>query len=119
MVYVQVSQKDVVHFRDWDAHGKNVLGAPGSEVKEKAAAVAQLNHDGCAGLIAPQRIGATTNKRDPHLVGPEGFTAREVIHPASDRWRWLVIRRELQAGARPSAIGIHGRNLVAVVSCHW
>ena len=118
MVYVQVSEEDVVHFWDWDAHGEDVLGAARPEVKEEATAVTQLDHDGRAGLIAPERVGATTNKRDSHLVRPKGFTAREVVHPASYRWRWLVIRWELQAGARPSAVGIHRRNLLAVVSWH-
>ncbi len=93
---------------DRDTHGEDVLDAAGAEVEEEAVAVAQFNHDARARLVAPGREGATADERDPHLVRPEGLAAGEVVHPASDRWRWLVVRRELQAGARATAVWILG-----------
>ena len=95
------------------------LTQPGTEVEEEAVAVAQFDHDARAGLVAPGRVRATADERDAHLVRPDGLTAGEVVVPAPDVLRRLVVRRELQAGARPAAIRIHGRNLLAVVSCHW
>ena len=107
VVHVQVGNEDVVDLRHRDAHGEDVLDAAGAEVEEEAVAVAQFDHDARAGLIAPGRKGATADERDPHLVLPEGFTAGKVIVPAADGGRWLVVGRELQAGARPAAVGIH------------
>ena len=108
VVHVQVSNEDVVNARHRDAHGEDVLDAAGAEVEEEAVAVAKFDHDARAGLIAPGRERATADERDPHLVRPEGLTAGEVVHPAPDGRRWLVVWRELQAGARSTAVGVDG-----------
>src|SRR5690242_20008068 len=97
---MEVGDEDVVDARDRDAHGEDVLDAARTEVEEEAVAVAQLDHDARAGLIAPGREGATANERDPHLICPQGLAAREIVHPGADGRRWLVVRRELEARAR-------------------
>jgi hypothetical protein len=52
---MQVGEEDVVNARDRYAHGEDVLDAAGAEVEEEAVAVAKLDHDARAGLIAPLR----------------------------------------------------------------
>ena len=91
MVNVQVSKEDVVKLRHRDAHREDVLDATRAEVEEEAVAVAQFNHDTCAGLIAPGREGATADERDPHLIRPDSLTGGEVIVPAPDRRRRPVV----------------------------
>src|SRR5271167_1297555 len=105
---MQMSNENVVNARDRDAHSENVLDAPWAKVEEEAVAVAQFDHDARPGLIPPGRERATSNKRDAHLVRPDGLTSGEVVHTAPDGRRWLVVRRVLQAGARPPAIGVDG-----------
>src|SRR5208337_1407114 len=106
MVHVQVSDENVVNLLHRDTHGHDILEAAGAEVEEEAVAVAQFDHDTCAGLISPGREGATANERDPHLVRPDGLSAGEVVHPGLDVGRWLVVWRELQACAWSSAVRI-------------
>src|SRR5271165_2600715 len=101
VVHVQEGKEDVVDIRHRNAHGEDVLDAARAEVEEETVAVAEFNHDGRAGLVAPDRDGTTADKRDPHLVRSEGLATGEVVHPAADGRRWLVVGRELQAGARP------------------
>src|SRR5208283_2427150 len=84
VVHVQVGNEYVVNTRHRHAHGEYVLDTARPEVEEEAVAVAQLDHDARASLIAPGREGATADERDPHLVLPEDLTAGEVVHPAPD-----------------------------------
>ena len=79
VVHVQVGQEDVVDLRHRDAHGEDVLDAAGAEVEEEPVAVAQLDHDAGAGLVAPGRERAAADERDPHLIRPEGLAAGEVV----------------------------------------
>src|SRR5271167_888301 len=106
VVDVQVGNEDVVNARNWDAHGEDVFDAAGTKVEEEAIAVAQFDHDARASLVAPGREGTTADKRDPHLVLPDGLTAGEVVHPAPYGRRRLVVGRELQAGAGSPAVGV-------------
>src|SRR5271167_1414801 len=116
---MQVCDEDVVDARDRYAHGQDVLDAAGAEVEKEAVAIAQFNDDAGASLIASGREGATADEGDAHLILPDGLTAGEVIHPAADRRRWLVVWRELKALARPPAVGIHrhGRARLHLCSC--
>src|SRR5208283_2931227 len=88
--------------------------ASGAKVEEETIAVAQFDHDAGASLVAPGRIGTTTDKRDAHFVQSNGLAAGEIVVPTTDRRRWLVVRRELQAGARPTAVGIDRRVLACL-----
>src|SRR5271169_2704594 len=110
---MQVSNEDVVNARNWNSHGEDVLDAAGTKVEEEAVAVAQFDHDASAGLVAPGRERATADERDTHLVLPDGLTAGEVVHPAPDGRSRLVVWRELQATARPPAVGVDG------LVCDW
>src|SRR5579863_5166089 len=105
---MKVGNKDIVDLRYGNAHSEDVLDASGAEVEEESVAVAQFDHDTSASLVAPGRKGATADERDPHFVRRDRLASREVVHPATDRRRWLVVGRELQPSARAATVGILG-----------
>ncbi|MND78253.1 hypothetical protein D3C80_699630 [compost metagenome] len=110
MVDVQMGKKDVVDRLERHLHGEDIAHAAGAEIEEEALAIAQLDHDASARLAAGRWHWRTAEEGNAHLILAQFLGTGEVVVVIVQIRRRTVVRREGDASARATTVGVtlHG-----------